>query len=56
MKDKTLAAEQLIKIDTLGQLKASGYQTLTVKEELRKNLINKLKAGQEIFPGITLIN
>jgi magnesium chelatase subunit I len=37
---------------TLGQLKASGYQTLTVKDELRKNVIAKLKSGEELFPGI----
>jgi magnesium chelatase subunit I len=37
---------------TLGELKASGYQTLPVKDELRKNLVNKLRAGEELFPGI----
>ena len=52
MKEKAMAAEQLIKIDTLGQLKESGYQPLSVKEELRKNLISKLKTGEEVFPGI----
>ncbi len=39
-------------ITTLGALKASGYRTLSVKDELRKNLIAKLKAGETIFPGI----
>lgn len=37
---------------TLGQLKASGYRPLSVKDELRKNLILKLRAGEELFPGI----
>ena len=37
---------------TLGALKQSGYQVLTVKQELRKNLIRKIKKGQELFPGI----
>lgn len=37
---------------TLGQLKASGYVPCTVKDELRRNLIVKLKTGQELFPGI----
>lgn len=37
---------------TLGELRASGYQPLTVKEEMRKNLIEKMKRGDDIFPGI----
>ncbi len=37
---------------TLGQLKASGYRPLSVKDELRKNVIARLRAGQELFPGI----
>ncbi len=37
---------------TLGELKTSGYRSLTVKDEMRKNLIRKLKAGAAIFDGI----
>ncbi len=37
---------------TLGQLKATGYKPLSVKDELRKNVIARLKAGQDLFPGI----
>jgi magnesium chelatase subunit I len=37
---------------TVGQLKETGYQPGSVKEELRRNLIQKLKAGEELFPGI----
>jgi magnesium chelatase subunit I len=37
---------------TLRELKASRYQTLSVKDELRLNLIRKLRAGQKLFPGI----
>jgi magnesium chelatase subunit I len=37
---------------TVGALKSSGYEPTTVKDELRKNLITKLKAGEDIFPGI----
>ncbi len=37
---------------TLRELKASKYQTLSVKDELRLNLIRKLRAGQKLFPGI----
>ncbi len=39
-------------IGTLGALKASGYKSLPIKEELRKNLIRKLQSGEEVFPGI----
>lgn len=39
-------------ITTLGDLKKTGYQTLSVKDELRKNLIHKLQSGQTIFEGI----
>jgi magnesium chelatase subunit I len=37
---------------TLGQLKAAGYRPCSVKDELRRNLIAKLKTGDELFPGI----
>src|SRR6267154_2246323 len=37
---------------TLGELKASGYHSVSVKDEMRKNLIRKLKAGEPIFDGI----
>ncbi len=37
---------------TLGQLKASGYRYRSVKQELRENLITRLKAGEDLFPGV----
>lgn len=37
---------------TLGQLKATGYQPLSVKDEIRRNLILKLKNNETLFPGI----
>ena len=37
---------------TLGALRASGYQVLPVKTEMRKNLIDKMRKGEEYFPGI----
>lgn len=37
---------------TISDLKTSGYQILPVREEMRQNLINKLRDGLEIFPGI----
>jgi len=44
--------EALTAMQTLGALKASGYRVLSVKDELRKNLIAKMRAGEDIFPGI----
>src|SRR5215813_5782185 len=35
-----------------GALKASGYHRASVKDELRANLIKKLRAGERLFPGI----
>ncbi|HQX45718.1 MAG TPA: magnesium chelatase, partial [Saprospiraceae bacterium] len=40
------------KIHTFGELKASGYKSKSVKQELRDNLINKLSTGETIFEGI----
>src|SRR5437867_1115027 len=37
---------------TLSELRESGYQVLSVKEEVRRNLIGKIRAGAELFPGI----
>ena len=33
-------------------LKQSGYQSVSVKDELRANLIKKLRAGEKLFRGI----
>jgi len=37
---------------TLRELKASGYRPRTVKDELRANLIARLRAREPLFPGI----
>jgi magnesium chelatase subunit I len=37
---------------TLGQLRDSGWQRRSVKEEMRTNLVRRLKAGERLFPGI----
>jgi magnesium chelatase subunit I len=37
---------------TLGELKRQGYAVRSVKDELRANLIEKLRGGGKIFPGI----
>jgi magnesium chelatase subunit I len=37
---------------TLGELRRSGYQPKTVREEIHANLVRKLEAGEPLFPGI----
>jgi magnesium chelatase subunit I len=39
-------------IETLGDLRKSGYRTRPVKQEIRDNLVRKLQAGDTLFPGI----
>ncbi len=40
------------KIKTLGDLKDNGYTPRNIKDEMRENLIRKLKKGETLFPGI----
>jgi magnesium chelatase subunit I len=40
------------KPSTLGELRSSGYKIRTVKQEMRSNLIEKMRKGDELFPGI----
>jgi magnesium chelatase subunit I len=47
MTEKDIAA-----IQTFGQLKAAGYRSKSVKDELRNNLIRKLRNQDELFSGI----
>lgn len=45
--------EPAIKLaQNLGDLKSSGYKSLKVKDEIRKNLIEKLKKGVPVFDGV----
>jgi magnesium chelatase subunit I len=37
---------------TLGELRASDHEFTTVKEEIRRNLLARLRAGEDPFPGI----
>lgn len=39
-------------IATIGQLKESGFQPKSIKQEVRDNLIRKIKNREETFPGI----
>ncbi len=40
------------KAKTIGELKASGYCPVSVREEMRRNLIAMIKKKKAIFPGI----
>jgi magnesium chelatase subunit I len=45
-----MASEQRAR--TFGELKASGYRPVSVKEEMRRNLIKRIQAKQPLFDGI----
>tara|TARA_R110002124_G_scaffold118966_2_gene276576 strand:- start:469 stop:2007 length:1539 start_codon:yes stop_codon:yes gene_type:complete len=47
-----LSSSDKLKITTLGVLKNSGYAPFSVKEELRNNLITRIKSKESNFPGI----
>lgn len=47
-----LTGKELKQIRTLGQLKAAGYEPKSIKEELRDNLIAKIKQKENVFEGI----
>src|SRR6266487_5517030 len=48
------AASQSLRpaITTVGELRASGHTYLTVKDEIRRNLLARMRAGEDRFPGI----
>ncbi|MEX2594898.1 MAG: magnesium chelatase [Anditalea sp.] len=52
MEYRKLASKELLKINTLGELKAAGYQPKSIKEELRQNLIQKIQRKENAFEGI----
>ncbi len=37
---------------TLGELKAAGYRSLSVRDEMRRNLLKRLERGERILPGV----
>lgn len=40
------------RVTTLGELKKQGYVSTSIKDEIRTNLIKKIKAKENAFPGI----
>jgi magnesium chelatase subunit I len=49
---ETPVTDPAVRPTTLKQLRESGWQSKTVKAELRDNLLAALKAGHDLFPGI----
>ena len=47
-----LTEKNLLAIKTLKDLKASGYEPIGVKDELRKNLLRSFQEGKSVFEGI----
>ena len=47
-----LSTTSKTKIQTLGELKRTGYRARSIKEELRSNLISNLTTGHNVFEGI----
>jgi magnesium chelatase subunit I len=43
---------QVSEAKTLGELKKSGVAVLSVRDEMRKNLVRHLESGERILPGI----
>ena len=47
-----MKTDKMVRAKTFGALKASGYQSRPVHEELRDNLIQKLRNKEKVFEGI----
>lgn len=52
MNYKHITSQELLQIRTLGELRKAGYQPQSIHEELRTNLILKLKNKEQVFEGI----
>lgn len=52
MSYQSISNSDKLKITTVKDLKKAGYQSEPVKEELRRNLIAKMRKGENVFEGI----
>ena len=50
--NRNMTEKETKKIKTLGDLKKSGWESLSIKQEIRKNLTTNLKDGKNNFEGI----
>jgi len=44
--------KNLLSFRTISELRASGYRAISVKDEVRNNLIHKVRRREALFPGI----
>ncbi len=49
---RELSSKERLSLTTVGQLKAVGYRPISIKEELRMNLIDRLRKRENVFEGI----
>ncbi|MEM9648796.1 MAG: magnesium chelatase [Bacteroidota bacterium] len=47
-----MSKQEYNNIKTLGQLRASGYEYKSIKDELRQNLLGKISRGESTFHGV----
>src|SRR5437870_2024382 len=50
--DQSLKSDSHPQARTLGELRESGYQPKSVREEMRANLIRLIRKGESLFPGV----
>jgi magnesium chelatase subunit I len=48
----TVTAPAASRPTTLGELRASGHERETVKQEMRRNLLARMRSGEPLLPGI----
>jgi len=48
----TSSPETTARPRTLSDLRSTGYQPKTIREEMRANLITKIRKGEPLFPGV----
>jgi magnesium chelatase subunit I len=49
---KTTPKAKSGKPETIGELKAAGYKTVSLREEMRRNLLDMIRKKKPVFPGI----
>jgi magnesium chelatase subunit I len=47
-----MVADMVTRAATLGELKASGWSSVAVKEEIRRNAVARIAAGEPLFEGV----
>lgn len=52
MSDVAAKADGAARPITLGELRESGYESRSIREEMRGNLIARMRRGDDLFPGI----